>query len=92
MNQTFKQYLQENTINTQHEQFQQEVMQFLNVTALSPQDRDVVHQGMKTGLSPEDVANQLKQPALEPVSDLPPELDQDPEGMPTGGGMGITGA
>ncbi len=91
MNQTFKEYLQEQIVDPQHEQYQQLVMRLLKVTALSPQDRDIVHQGMKTGLSPEDVAAQLQQPEQPDQADLPPEL-QNPEGMPTGGGMGITGA
>lgn len=86
MHQTFIQYLQEQTVDPQHEQFHHKVMRFLNVTALSPQDREVVHQGMENGLSPQEVAQQLQQPALEPVSDIPSELDMDPEGMPTAGG------
>ncbi len=93
MQQTFKEFLvEQQTVNPQHAQYKNEVMRILGVTALSPADRNIVHNGMAEGLPPEEVAYQLQQPALEPKADLPSELDQDPEGMQTGGGMGITGA
>ncbi len=56
---TLKQYILENTVDPQHTQFADEVKRLLGVTAVSPADRDVIHNGMKTGLSPKEVASQL---------------------------------